>query len=59
MTIPAPAFTDEELAFVRTMRRAEIRVDEDGRLKIWHPISDEYAAHCLHDLLLYGEKIAG
>ncbi len=49
-----PAFTDEELAFIKTMRNAEIRVDHEGRLKIWHPVSDEFAAKCLHELL-HGE----
>jgi hypothetical protein len=49
-----PAFTDEEIAYVRIIRTAEIRVTHDGRLEIWHPISDEGAAARLHQLLRGG-----
>ena len=46
-----PAFSDEELAFVQTMRRADILVDPEGRLKLQFKVSDEFAAKCLHALL--------
>ncbi len=44
------AFSDEEMSLVRDIQRSEIRVDHEGKLKIWFAWSPEYAAAELHKL---------
>lgn len=46
-----PAFTEDELAIIKTLRSCEIRVTPDGRLEVWFPVSDEACAAELHKLL--------